>query len=105
MTDDLSPDTNDGKVLFDVRGTAYGKTYEIWLNDEFCAGVRLPSGNSAWHVRYTNTHKIAECLYYALIGTKPTKGYWEGTVWKKGFSQPSSDVTIEHTSSSPTDDS
>lgn len=87
MTDDLSPDTNDGKVLFDVRGTAYGKTYEIWLNDEFCAGVRLPSGNSAWHARYANTQKVAECLYYALIGTKPTEGYWEGVAWKTGFSQ------------------
>lgn len=32
MADDLSPDTNDGKVLFDVRGTAYGRTYEIWLD-------------------------------------------------------------------------
>lgn len=87
MTDDLSPDTNDGKVLFDVRGTSYGKTYEIWLNDEFCAGVRLPSGNSAWHARYANTQKVAECLYYALIGTKPTKGYWDGVAWKTGFSQ------------------
>lgn len=87
MTDDLSPDTNDGKVLFDVRGTAYGKTYEIWLNDKFCAGVRLPSGNSAWHSRYANTQKVAECLYYALIGTKPTEGYWEGVAWKTGFSQ------------------
>lgn len=87
MTDDLSPDTNDGKVLFDVRGTAYGKTYEIWLNDKFCAGVRLPSGNSAWHARYANTQKVAECLYYALIGTKPTEGYWEGVAWKTGFSQ------------------
>ena len=87
MTDDLSPDTNDGKVLFDVRGTAYGKTYEIWLNDKFCAGVRLPSGNTAWHTRYANTQKVAECLYYALIGTKPTEGYWEGVAWKTGFSQ------------------
>lgn len=87
MTDDLSPDTNDGKVLFDVRGTSYGKTYEIWLNDKFCAGVRIPSGSISWHVRYTNTQKVAECLYYALIGTKPTKGYWEGVAWKTGFSQ------------------
>lgn len=87
MTDDLSPDTNNGKVLFDVRGTAYGKTYEIWLNDKFCAGVRLPSGNSPWHARYANTQKVAECLYYALIGTKPTEGYWEGLAWKTGFSQ------------------
>lgn len=87
MTDDLSPDNNDGKVLFDIRGTAYGKTYEIWLNDKFCAGVRLPSGTSSWHARYTNTQKVAECLYYALIGTKPTEGFWGGAVWKTGFSQ------------------
>lgn len=87
MTDDLSPDTNNGKVLFDVRGTAYGKTYEIWLDDKFCAGVRLPSGNTSWHVRYANTQKVAECLYYALIGTKPTEGFWGGVAWKIGFSQ------------------
>lgn len=87
MTDDLSPDTNDGKVLFDVRGTSYGKTYEIWLNDKFCAGIRIPSGSITWHVRYANTQKIAECLYYALIGTKPTEGFWGGVAWKTGFSQ------------------
>ena len=87
MTDDLSPDTNDGKVLFDVRGTAYGKTYEIWLNGEFRAGVRLPSGSISWHVRYANTQKVAECLYYALIGTQPTSGYWGGVVFTQGFDQ------------------
>ena len=87
MTDDLSPDTNDGKVLFDVRGTAYGKTYEIWLNGEFRAGVRLPSGSISWHVRYANTQKVAECLYYALIGTQPTSGYWGGVVFAQGFDQ------------------
>lgn len=85
MTDDVSPDNNQGKVLFDVRGTNYGKAYEIWLNGDFKAGVRLPSGNSAWHVRYANTQKVAECLYYALIGTKPTSGYWEGVVYAQGF--------------------
>lgn len=87
MTSDVSPNNNQGKVLFDVRGTNYGKTYEIWLNGDFKAGIRLPSGNSAWHVRYTNTQKVAECLYYALIGTKPTSGYWEGAVYGQGFDQ------------------
>lgn len=87
MTGDVSPNNNNGKVLFDVRGTAYGKTYEIWLNGAFCAGVRLPSGNSSWHGRYTNTQKVAECLYYALIGTKPTAGYWGGASYGQGFAQ------------------
>ena len=87
MTSDLSPDVNRGIVLFDVRGTAYGKAYEIWINGVFRAGMRIPSGTSSWHARYTNTQKVAECLYYALIGTKPTSGYWEGASYAKGFDQ------------------
>ena len=80
-------DSNNGYVLFDIRGASYGKTYEIWLNGTFWGGCRLPSGNSSWHARYTNTNKIAECLSYALRGVKPTSGYWDGVVWKQGYDQ------------------
>lgn len=80
-------DANNGYVLFDIRGASYGKTYEIWLDDTFWGGVRIPSGNASWHARYTNTNKIAECLYYALIGTKPTSGYWDGVVYREGYDQ------------------
>lgn len=78
---------NNGYVLFDIRGASYGKTYEIWLDGTFWGGVRIPSGTASWHARYTNTNKIAECLYYALIGTKPTSGYWSGAVYREGYDQ------------------
>ena len=87
MTGALTPNTNNGYVLFDIRGTSYGKAYEIWLDGVFKAGVRLPSGTASWHARYTNTQKVAECLYYALIGTKPTSGYWEGVSYGVGYDQ------------------
>lgn len=87
MTGALTPNTNNGYVLFDIRGTSYGKAYEIWLDGTFRAGVRLPSGTASWHVRYTNTQKVAECLYYALIGTKPTSGYWKGVSYGVGYDQ------------------
>lgn len=87
MTGARTPNTNNGYVLFDIRGTSYGKAYEIWLDGVFKAGVRLPSGNASWHARYTNTQKVAECLYYALIGTKPTSGYWDGVSYGQGYDQ------------------
>lgn len=90
MAKDLTPDNNEGYVLFDIRGGNYGKTFEIWIDDDFKAGLRIPAGTSTWHVRYTSTSKIAECLYYALKGKKGGENaneYWGGVVWAQGAGQ------------------
>jgi len=72
MLPDRTPKINFNKVLMDVKGASYGKTFAIFINGVFVAGVRVPDGSSSWMSYWISTSNIANALFACLKGTPIT---------------------------------
>lgn len=68
MLSDKTPVVNENKVLFDVKGANYGKSFKIYIDGVFVAGITIPDGRETWHSRWTDTATIADNLFRSITG-------------------------------------
>jgi hypothetical protein len=76
MKSSLSVTTNDGWALIYCKGANYGKSYGIWINGTFFAGVKLPDGSTTQDARLTTAYRVAKTLYELLSNSSISAGYY-----------------------------
>jgi hypothetical protein len=76
MKSSLSVTTNDGWALIYCKGANYGKSYGIWINGSFIAGVKMPDGSTTQDARLTTAYRVAKTLYDLLSDSNISAGYY-----------------------------